>query len=395
VSAGEDVLSPYDELPVHQTSRPLSVLVNTDPGFDDGYYYGVFSAEERTFLFCGLRINPNTDVVGGYVGINRDGVQRTVRFSRTWRELCETTVGPFSMRILEPYRDIHLQLADNESGLAMDLHWLGSAPAYLEAHHLATHRGRPTTDQSRYAQPGTARGWISVDGERIAVEPGRWYASRDHSWGLYHQRPPLAPDGRWLPPHQPSGRRRALRFWTLFGSGELSGFYGIHEAPDGSQAEMNDTFGTPFEGRLHLGWDDEVIDLVAGTHELELVPGTRRLARGRVHLVAADGGKWTQEVEPAGPPWVTATIGYQAGSWKDGGSMRTYHGPGVSLEWDEFDFAEQPLDHTMYDGTVHRGLHGKEYLSRITTTAPDGRQWVGSGQTELFLDGPYAPLGLE
>jgi hypothetical protein len=390
----ENVLSPFDEFPVHQTSRPLSVLSNTDPGFDDGYFYSAFSAEHRTVCFQGLRINPNTDIVGGYVGVMRDGVQRTVRFSRTWRDLCETTVGPYRMTVLDPYRDIHLQLGDNPSGLTMDLHWLGTAPAYLEAHHWATNRGRPVTDQSRYAQAGTASGWISLDGERIEVRPGHWYGSRDHSWGLYHERPPLAPDPRFLPPRDPGGVPRALRFWTLFGSGELSGFYAIHESPDGAQVPMNDTFGTPFEGQLHVGWDDEVVKLVGGSHELQVVPGTRRLKSGTVTLHAADGGTWTQHVEPVGPPWVTATIGYQAGSWRDGGSMRTYHGPGVSLEWDEFDFSVQPFDHTMYDGTVHRGLHGKEYLSRITTTAPDGRQWTGAGHTELFLDGPYAPLGL-
>jgi len=386
-------LSPYDELPVHQTPYPLSIVSTTDPGFDDGYFFGAFSAEDRCFCFQGLRINPNTDIIGGYVGIMRDGVQRTVRFSRTWRELCDTTVGPYRMEIIEPYRDIHLTLGDNPSGIRLDLHWMGSAPAFLEAHHLAFNRGRPTTDQTRYSQPGTVRGWIEIDGRRIEVDPSHWYGSRDHSWGLYFERPPLAPDPKWLPPRDPGGVPRALRFWTLFGAGGLSGFYAIHESPEGKRVPMNDTFGTPFEGRLYLGWDHP-IELAGGSHELELVPGTRLLKAATITLIDSEGGKWTQRIEPVGPPWVTATIGYQAGSWRDGGSMRTYHGPGVSLEWDEFDFSRQPFDHTMYNGTVLRGLHGKEYLSRITTTAPDGRRWTGAGHTELFLDGPYAPLGL-
>ena len=389
------MLSPYDELPVHQTSPPLSVVSTTDPGFDDGYFFGVFNADEQTFLFAGLRINPNTDMVGGYVGVMRHGVQTTLRFSRTWRDLPETAVGPFRLSVVEPYRDLHLTLDDNPSGLAMDLHWLGRSPAYEEAHHLAWNRGRPVTDQTRYSQAGTASGWIQVGGERLQVEPERWWASRDHSWGLYFERPPLAPAAKWLPPREPGGVPRALRFWTLFGSPGLSGFYALHESPDGLQVPMNDTFGTTFEGRLSVGWDDEVIDLVAGRHELEFIPGTRQLAKGRVLLTAADGGTWVQEVTPAGVPWVTATIGYQAGSWRDGGSMRTYHGPGVQLEHDEFDFSEQPFDHTLYDGTVVPRLYGKEYLSTVVTTAPDGRSWTGSGHTELFLDGRYSPYGFE
>lgn len=393
------MLSPYDELPVHQTSHPLSVVANTDPGFDDGYFFGAFSAELQTFLFCGLRVNPNTDLVGGYVGLNRSGIQRTARFSRTWRELCDTAIGPYRFAIVEPYRDIHLTLDQNPSGLAMDLHWCGLSPAYTEAHHWATNRGRPTTDQTRYVQAGTAAGWISVDGERIDVGDG-WYASRDHAWGLYFERPPLAPDPRWLPPRSADGVPRALRFWTLFGStgadgSTLSGFYALHEDPDGRQVPMNDTFGTPFEGRFSVGWDTEVVDLVGGRHELTFVRGTRLLAGARILLTDAAGGEWTQEVRPAGSPWVTSTIGYQAGSWKDGGSMRTFHGAGVSIEFDEFDFSVQPCDHELHDGTKQPGLIGKEYVSEVVTTAPDGRVWTGAGHTELFLDGRFAPYGFE
>jgi hypothetical protein len=387
------MLSPYDELPVHQTPRPLSVVANTDPGFDDGYFFGVFSPSEQTFLFCGLRVNPNTDLVGGYVGLNRRGRQRTVRFSRTWRELCDTAIGPFRFTVVEPYRDIHLTLGQNSSGLELDLHWLGLSPAYTEAHHYATTRGRPTTDQTRYVQAGTATGWISVDGARIEVDG--WSASRDHAWGLYFERPPLAPDPRWLPPRATEGVPRSLRFWTLFSGEGLSGFYAIHEDPDGRQIPMNDTFGTPFEGRFCVGWDDTVIDLAAGRHELTFVPGTRLISRAVLTLTDSDGGQWTQEVRPAAPPWVTSTIGYQAGSWKDGGSMRTYHGPGVSVEFDEFDFSAQPCDHELYDGTKQPALIGKEYVSTVVTTAPDGRVWTGAGHTELFLDGRFSPYGLD
>lgn len=388
------MLSPYDELPVHQTSRPLSMVADTNTGFDDGYYFGAFSAVDQSFCFQGLRISPNTDLIGGYVGLQRNGRQRTVRFSRTWRDKCATEVGPYRLSVVIPYRHIRLELAPNDSGLSCELDWYGSSPAYLEAHHLATNRGRPVTDQSRYSQAGTVEGWIELDGERIDVGPPHWYGSRDHSWGVYFERPPLAPDPALLPPPSPEGTARALRFWTLFGSGDLSGFYAIHEDADGRQVPMNDTFGTPFEGRLSVGWDAETYDLTAGRCELELVPGTRLLQRSRVTLVDSRGGEWIQHVEPACLPWVTSTIGYQAGSWSDGGSMRTYHGPGPVVEHDDIDISRQPFDHVQHDGTVQANLIGKEYLVTTRTSSPDGRQWIGAGQTELFLDGPYAPLGL-
>lgn len=388
------MLGPYDELPVHQTSQPISMVADTNTGFDDGYYFGAFSAEKQTFCFQGLRVSPNTDIVGGYVGLQRAGRQRTVRFSRTWRELQDTQIGPYRITVREPYRDIRLELKENESGLSCDLTWLGSSPAYLEAHHTATNRGRATTDQSRYAQAGTVEGWIELDGERIEVGTPDWYGSRDHSWGVYFERPPLAPNPSLLPPPIKEGTPRAFRFWTLFGSGDLSGFYAVHEDSEGNQIPMNDTFGTPFEGRLHVGWDTEVYELKSGRCEIELVEGTRLFRRGRTFLTDAQGGEWIQEVEPACLPWVTSTIGYQAGSWSDGGSMRTYHGPGISLDWDDIDVSAQPFDHRLHNGVLQPGLIGKEYLVRTKTIAPDGRVWEGAGQTELFLDGPYTPLGL-
>jgi hypothetical protein len=387
------MLSAYDELPIHQIPHPVSVVANTDPGFDDGYYFGVFSPTEETFCFMGIRINPNTDLVGGYVAFNRAGVQRTVRFSRTWRELADTQVGPFRIEFVEPFKQIRLTLAENDSGLALDVTWRGSAPAYEEAHHWAVNRGRPTTDQTRYSQPGTVEGWISVDGSRTAVTPDTWYGSRDHSWGLYHQRAPLAPNPKWLPPYQPGGIPRAMRFWTIFGAGELSGFYGFHETADGRQVKMNDTFGTPFEGAFHFGWH-ETVELVGVRHELTFLDDKKIISHAKIVLIDSDGGEWLQELTPVGMPWVAETMGYDKGSWKDGGSMRTYHGIGVTLEWDEFDFTKQPFTHTMYDGTVLENLVGREYLAEIVTTSPDGRSWTGAGQIEFFLDGPFPRYGI-
>jgi hypothetical protein len=65
----------------------------------------------------------------------------------------------------------------------------------------------------------------------------------------------------------------------------------------------------------------------------------------------------------------------------------------VSLEWDEFDFASQPLTHTMYDGTIRNDLIGREYLCRIVTTGPDGHSWIGDGHVEIHIDGPYPRYG--
>lgn len=68
------MLTRYDEFPVHQAPRPFSDIPYTDFAWDDGYFFGLYSAEEEVFFFSGMRVNPNTDVIGGYPGI-ADGRQ--------------------------------------------------------------------------------------------------------------------------------------------------------------------------------------------------------------------------------------------------------------------------------------------------------------------------------
>lgn len=386
------VLTPYDEFPVHQSSRPFSHIPSTDFSWDDGYYFGAYSADEGVFLFTGLRVSPNSDVVGGYVGINVRGRQYTVRLSRRWRGDFSTSIGPLSYDFVRPMEQIRLTLLENSSALQFELDWHALAPPYLEAHHSASSRGRQTTDQSRYVQCGAPRGWISFDGKRYEVGPG-WSGARDHSWGLYHGRAPLGDPTPWLPPADPDSGVRALRFWMPFQTPDHAGFYHFHEDAAGRRAGLNDVFGTPFEG-----WIDragERIELVDVAHELAFLPGTRALASGSLTLTDRRGGRWIQHLELASPPWFPLTIGYVQGSWSDGGTIATYHhaDDGVALEWDDFDHSVQPFTHTFVGGLEVPGLHGAEHLVRVTSIAPDGSSSTGTAQLELFIQGAYRPYG--
>lgn len=383
------MLTKYDEYPVHQSPHPFSRIPITDYSFDDGYFFGVFNPDERLFLFSGLRVNPNADMIGGYAGVMADGIQYTVRFKRPWSPHHDTVVGPYRLDIVEAFRDLHLSLGENESELSFDLHWLGAGEPFLEAHHFATNRQRVTTDQSRYAQPGRASGWIEFKGRRYEVTPDHWFGSRDHSWGLYYERLPLAPERTLLRPREPR-TRRSLRLWTLFATPTIAGFFSVHESADGSRGGLNDTFGTPFEGQISDGFE-RTVELVDIDHSATFDPG-RVMKTITVDLTDAEGGVWHAELEAAVQPWYPHTIGYDLGSWRDGGSIYTYAGTDDPvLEWDEFDLSVQPFDHTTHDGRVLKGRTGLEYLSRVTVTAPDGRVARGAGQTELFAWPDYAP----
>lgn len=384
-------LTPYDEFPVHQYSRPFSEMPVSDFNWDDGYYFGVYSADEGVFLYTGLRVTPNADVVGCYGGVSVGGHQTTFRASRVWRPDYDTAIGPYRIRVVEPFREIHLALEPNDSGVAFDLRWLALAPAHVEAHHFARTRGRITTDQTRYTQGGTAEGWIEVGGRRFEVRPHAWYADRDHSWGLYEPRAPLSDPKEWLPPAEERAKRRMLRFWMPFQSRDLSGFFHFHEDEHGKAADPNDPFGTPFEGAIDFGFDGDRprLRLVEGSRELRFQPGTRVLAGGDLVFEDEHGATWKQSFESASMPWTTFPIGYYLGTWRDGGNIHTYHGNDpVHTEWDVIDFSQQPASHTTYDGRSYSGIHGAEYPVRVTTEGPHGVS-TGMGHIEFFMHRSY------
>lgn len=388
-------LTQYDDYPVHQSPYPFSHIPEVDYGWDEGYYFGVGNPERGLFLITGLRISPNSDVIGVHAGLNNIGVQRTLRLSREWRKHVDTSAGPYRVAFTEPFRRIALSLGENPSGLRFELNWLGEGPAHLSSHHSATNRGRRSTDQTRYNQVGTADGWIELAGERYDVRPGEWIAVRDHSWGLYEGRPPLGGHARWLPPPDKPAVRRALRFSHFFRTDAFSGYFHFHEDEDGRQLLMNDAFGTPFEGALDRGWDDRLI-LVACTHDLQFAPGTRSVSRGSLAVKDADGGEWLFAFVVTMPPHVIVPVGYHLGSWKDGGNIHTWHGPDDPyMEWDEFDFSRQPARHTLYGEKQEREVYGVEHIGSVVITAPDGSVHQGMHQTEVFLNGRYSPYGFE
>ncbi|WP_141005680.1 hypothetical protein [Nocardioides humi] len=341
------MLTPYDEFPVHQSSRPFSMIPSTDYGWDDGYYFGMMNARDRMFLDVNFRVNPNTDMVGGAAVFVRGDRQFVLRLNRVWRDDFALRIGPLSLEVLEPLRSWRLRLEENDSGLAFDVCWQGASPPILEAHHLVHQRGRVMTDQSRYNQAGRASGAIDFRGDRVELTPDVWGAARDHSWGIYVQRPPFAPDPRWLPPAAPPQRRRALRFWTIFstpGAGP-SGFFQVNELSDGTEAGMLDVFSSPFEGRIHQGYDDPGVRLSTYEHEMTFEPGTRLLREARFRLVDENDEVWSIDFVRAMMPWSARTLGYSPGGWRDGGNFHSFHGAtDLALEWDEpVDISVQPM----------------------------------------------------
>lgn len=402
-------LTPYDEFPVHQAAQPFSYVPVTDYSWDDGYFFGVFSPDDGIYVAIGMRVNPNSDMVGGYALLNENGHQVTFRFNRCWRRSFDLRVGPFSIEIVEPLKTIRLSLAENDSGLSFDLLWHGVCPPYLEPHHVATSRGRTTTDQRRYSQPGVAEGSIDFRGRHFDVTPDRWGAARDHSWGLYAERPPLAPVRSLLPPAIVEGPQRAMRLWVCYRTDHYQGFLNHHETAEGLPVATGDVFSGLFNGNIYEGWSERPPTVMKSLQrEFSYRAGTRVLDAADLIVTDVEDRLWRFRFDIAALPWIPQTTGYTPGSWKDGGSFATYHGSEeLVTEWDELDATEQPFEYRPYVvegeaardsfgmGTELEKINGIEYQARFTLTDPTGDVHHGSAHVEHFIRGPYDPYGFK
>jgi hypothetical protein len=180
------VLSPADDLPIHQVAEPIRRVGTSDRNFYDRYYFNCHPCSDELFLIMGMGQYPNLGVTDAFALVVHDGVHRVVRASRELGiDRMNTSVGPFRIEVIEGLKTLRCTLEPTEHGLSYDLTWEGFVPAFEEPRHLdRTVTGRAFLDACRLAQLGSWSGWLEIDGQRIDVTPDHWWGSRDRSWGI-------------------------------------------------------------------------------------------------------------------------------------------------------------------------------------------------------------------
>ena len=176
------MLTNLDDSPWHQLPTTFDHVGSSDPRFFDRLWFAASAPDGSAALQFTIGVYQNMNVVdGGFVFIHR-GRQHNLRASRRLRPLYETVCGPLRFTVPEPLQHIVLTVGPNPAGVTAELDWVATVAAQEERHHFARRTGRVIEDYSRYDQIGQLGGWVVVDGERIVLE--RWWACRDHSWGV-------------------------------------------------------------------------------------------------------------------------------------------------------------------------------------------------------------------
>jgi hypothetical protein len=303
------VITPGDEYPLHQSSAPVR-----DPGphrnLYDRFFFNAYDRDLETYVAVALGQYPGRDVMDAafsVVSVDDDGVrrQRNVRASRRLGEdRLQTRVGPITVEVIEPLRRLRVVVEDPSGDVACDLAFTARSAPFEEAPYLFKAGHRTTFDYTRFTQPGTWSGWVSLPGGRtISVDDDRWWGTRDRSWGI---RPVGEPDA----PGAPGGERPGFFWlWAPVAFEDRCYLFDVNEQPDGSawhaEAMAVDVGGTAKD-----------IERGTATYRLDPQPGTRHAASFGLDLDLPSGPVHL-EMAPQYPFFMHG-IGYTHPEWGHG-----------------------------------------------------------------------------
>ncbi|MDI6910117.1 hypothetical protein [Nocardioides sp.] len=361
-------IGPLDEFPLHQAPLPLAWASSSDRNFYDRWY---FNAHDRTgdiMVVTGLGYYPNLGTKDAFVLVARDGRQTAVHLSDLIdQDRLNPHVGRYRVEVPEPLQKIRVVLEETE-GLALDLTWEGTCDVVQEQPHVLRSGSRVTLDAQRFAQLGSWRGTIAIDGEEITVDPATWLGSRDRSWGI-------RPVGEAEPPGAPSDPPFE-GIWWLYVPLQFEDYAVviiIQEDPDGFRT-LNDCTRVWRDGRIEqLGWP--LIDV-------HYASGTRTPTGATIRCTTPEGKPLVLEVESRLAVPLHVGGGY-------GGDPDWIHGT-----WKGAGFAER-VTYAMDDPAVQgRFMFGcVDHVGRAlcSTGGVDGQE--GFGLFEHFCIGRHDPSG--
>jgi hypothetical protein len=274
------MLTRADDYPVHQTAEPIASVATGDRNFYDRYFFNGYSRDGEVFFAVALGVYPNRSVMDAAVSVVYRGRQTALRASRLAPpDRVETIVGPITVEVVEPLRQLRVIVRRNDLGVEMDARFSARAAAIEEPRFTRRARERLVMDYTRLTQHGCWEGKLTVDGKTLALAPDRTWGSRDRSWGV---RPLGEPEAGAGPPLS-----QFFWLWSPCNFPETVSHFDVNEEADGTRwhemgalapvATPSDTPGRPLDpGGVRLAHH------VA--HKLTLRPGTRRAERAELEL---------------------------------------------------------------------------------------------------------------
>ncbi|MEM1105843.1 MAG: hypothetical protein AAGH87_05585 [Pseudomonadota bacterium] len=359
------MLTEGDEYPIHQRPEPVA-FCGSDRNFYDRYFFNGYSPDGAVFFAGALGVYPHLNIMDGAISVLHEGRQTSVFVSRALNmERMDTRVGPLSVEVIKPLRQVRLRLEAAE-GVSLDAAFTGRHFPLEEPRFTHRQGPRMLIDCTRMTQNGHWTGALSVDGASFTIDD--WPGTRDRSWGV---RPIGARDPQPLVPAQ------LPQFFWLWAPINFPGhalYFHVNEDARGSAwntrcVVAEDGAGA---GALHA--------LNRPKMDVTWSQNTRRIGAATLH--AEDGLGAAQKIEYT-PISTFQMKGLGYGHPELGHGV--WQGEGVVVTRQDDQPASLPWQ-------MPENLHIQALVEAVHT-GPDGAEHRGIGVLEQLCIGPHAPSG--
>jgi len=305
------VITSFDDYCIHQTALPVAEPSQSDRNFYDRYWFNGIEAEKGDWLFeIGFGLYPNRRVMDGHFAVSVGDKQYAFHASRRApKDRRDTNIGPLSVEIIEPMRQVRVALTSNEHGIECDLLFVASSVPHQEPANVMHDDGHLIMHNSRFTQLGSWSGFFSIDGKRYEVN--RAIGTRDKSWGV---RPVGEPAGG--APGLMNNEPGVYWLWNPINFGSFCTQLGTFEDRDGKPTQVSADLVPLYDNPEDIpeGHDPKTVVMSAIQHEVQWVTGTRRAASAEMSFKDNEGNRYQYRVE-AGRRFYMLGIGYNHAEW--------------------------------------------------------------------------------
>jgi hypothetical protein len=357
------VLTPADDTLWHQLPTTFDHVETSDPRFYDRYWFAAYEPTGQGALQLTLGAYSNMNVMDAGFALIHRGLQHNLRVSRSLRPRFVPECGPVHVDVVRPLEAFQLMVDPGAHPVHGRLRWEASLPPEEEDPHFERLRGRVRQHYARFNQVGVVSGSLEVGGERIELD--RWWACRDHSWGV---RPRMGVREPVTGPKTRLDERGYIMMFLFFSTPEVAGHVNIAERGD----EREYATATLRDTRSGQPVDLQVADV---SFRLDLFPGTRRFRTIHLEVTLADGQVLSLQCDALGPSIAMPGLGY-SGGFRDGKGLGVWRGD-QHEEFETWDVSH-PADVVYEDESVRRPWHRIQPVRVLASGGTFDSQGTGS-----------------
>ena len=309
------MLSKLDDYPIHQTAEPVFHAATSDRFVYDRYWYNAHARDGSFYFGVAMCRYANLGILDCSLSLAIDGHQYAFHGSRRAPdEPTDTSVGPFSLQILEPMGRHRVVIEANATGIECDLVFTPRTACIEEGRQTLRNERHVVMDATRLDQFGFWSGWIRYDGKELKVDGATTFGLKDRSWGV-------RPVGDAYTGGAPLAQFQAIHFcWAPIHWEDECSLAGLFEDASGHQWHTDQAFLPLYADAASIpGTNDPASRIWQGTvaHAIQMIPGTRRAQSASLVMRDREGEELEITLEPVMVHRMKG-LGYQHPEWGHG-----------------------------------------------------------------------------